>query len=78
MVSNLYDEIEEFLIENHKFREPLQKIIINMLDKCKYLNGDSVERHNFGNTPSTLNDIPDYNQMDENRIYEIYNYRTTK
>ena len=71
MVSNLYDEIEEFLIENHKFREPLQKIIINMLDKCKYLNGDSVERHNFGNTPSTLNDIPDYNQIDENRIYEI-------
>jgi hypothetical protein len=74
MVSNLYGNIEKFLnrFTDIDIRKPLQKIINNMLDKCKYLNGESVERHNFGgNTPSTLNDIPDYNQMDENRIYEI-------
>ena len=42
-----------------------------MLEKYKTLTGDSIERHNFGNRPSKLNDIPDYNQMNEDTLYEI-------
>lgn len=29
-----------------------------MLSKCKYMNGDSLERHNWGNNPIKLNHIP--------------------
>ena len=29
-----------------------------MLEDCCYINGDSLERHNFGDKPVTLNDIP--------------------
>ena len=56
---------------NSYCREPLKKIILNMLEKYNTLTGDSIERHNFGNRPSKLNDIPDYNQMHEATLYEI-------
>ena len=69
--SNLHDKIEKFLNMNSYCREPLKKIILNMLEKYNTLTGDSIERHNFGNRPSKLNDIPDYNQMNEDTLYEI-------
>ena len=56
---------------NSYCREPLKKIILNMLETYNTLTGDSLERHNFGNRPSKLNDIPDYNQMNEDTLYEI-------
>ena len=71
MVSNIHDKIEKFLNNYHSWREPLQKIIKNMINKCRYLNGESVERHNFGNIPSKLNNIPDYNQINEDKLYKI-------
>lgn len=78
MVSTVHDKIETFLNKNHYYREPLRKIIDNMIDKCRYLNSDSVERHNFGNVPSELSDIPDYSQMNENRLYEILENNSEK
>ena len=69
--SNLHAKIEKFLNIERYCREPLQKIILNMLEKYNTLTGDSIERHNFGNRPSKLNDIPDYNQMNEDTLYEI-------
>ena len=70
--SNLHHKIEKFLNINSYCREPLQKIILNMLEKYNTLTGDSIERHNFGNRPSKLYDIPDYNQMNEDTLYEIF------
>jgi len=29
-----------------------------MLNKCKYINGESLERHNWGNNPIKLKNIP--------------------
>ena len=40
------------------FRKALEKIINNMLNKCEYVNGDSLERHDFGGNPKKLKDIP--------------------
>ncbi len=39
-------------------QKALEKIINNMIDKCRYINGDSLERHNWGNRPIKLNNIP--------------------
>ena len=45
--------------KNDIFRKPLEKIINNMLNKCKYINNESLERHNWGNTPLKLKSIPE-------------------
>jgi hypothetical protein len=46
-----------------KYPEPmkkaLEKIINNMIYKCRYINGESLERHNWGNRPIKLNNIPE-------------------
>ena len=67
----MHDRIEKVLNLIRYVREPLQNIIRHMIDKHKCVNGDSIERHNFGDRPCKLNNIPDYNQMNENRLYEI-------
>jgi hypothetical protein len=54
----LQDKIEFFLTRNEIFRKPLEKIINIMLNKCKYINGESLERHNWGNNPIKLKNIP--------------------
>lgn len=55
----LQDKINAFLKKrNDIFKKPLQKIINVMLDKCKYMNGESLERHNWGNNPTKLKHIP--------------------
>jgi hypothetical protein len=43
---------------NEIFKKPLEKIINRMLEKCKYINGESLERHNWGNNPIKLKNIP--------------------
>ena len=58
----LDDKINTFLKKRHEmFKKPLEKIIYTMLDKCKYINGKSLERHNWGNNPIKLNKIPELN-----------------
>jgi len=49
---------EKFLKKNEYFRKPLTKIINKMLEDCRYINEESLERHNFGNTPIKLKNIP--------------------
>jgi hypothetical protein len=52
-------KIETFFKKRHEiFRKPLEKIINLMLNKCRYINGESLERHNWGETPLKLNFIP--------------------
>jgi hypothetical protein len=55
----LQDKINTFFKKrNEIFKKPLEKIINFMLDKCKYINGESLERHNWGNNPIKLKYIP--------------------
>lgn len=59
MTSSFQDKITAFL--NRKgdiFRKPLEKVINHMMEKCKYINGESLERHNWGGKPIRLNYIP--------------------
>jgi len=44
--------------QNEIFKKPLEKIINSMLDKCEYINKESLERHNWGNKPIKLTNIP--------------------
>ena len=55
----LQDKINTFFKKrNEIFKKPLEKIINFMLSKCKYINGESLERHNWGNNPIKLKHIP--------------------
>jgi hypothetical protein len=55
----LQDKINTFFKKrNEIFKKPLEKIINVMLNKCEYINGESLERHNWGNNPIKLNHIP--------------------
>ena len=55
----LYNKIANFYKNNSKiYKKPLEKIINNMLNKCKYINGESLERHNWGTRPVKLLNIP--------------------
>lgn len=47
-----------FKKRNEIFKKPLEKIINMMLMKCQYINGESLERHNWGNNPIKLKYIP--------------------
>jgi hypothetical protein len=44
---------------NGIFKKPLEKIINTMLNKCRYINGESLERHNWGDNPIKLKNIPE-------------------
>ena len=58
-VTYLEDKINTFFKKrNEIFKKPLEKIIYIMLNKCKYINGESLERHNWGNNPIKLKHIP--------------------
>mgnify|MGYP001340187435 CR=1 FL=1 len=55
----LEEKITTFYDMKHAiFKKPLEKIVGNMLNKCKYSNDDSLERHNWGGKPIKLTDIP--------------------
>lgn len=52
----------ELLYKRHSvYKKPLQEIVNNMLDKCRYVNGESLERHNWGTSPNKLKYIPGEN-----------------
>ena len=55
----LQGKINSFYKKNPEiFKKPLEKIINIMLHKCTYINGESLERHNWGNNPIKLKNIP--------------------
>ena len=55
----LHDKINIFYKKkNGIFKKVLEKIINSMLNKCRYINGESLERHNWGNNPIKLKHIP--------------------
>lgn len=57
--NTLNKKIDIFYKKNIEiFRLPLEKIINNMLDKCRYINGESLERHEWGDNPVKLSHIP--------------------
>ena len=45
-------------LHNEKVKPILESIITNMLLSCKYTNGQSLERHNWGGKPIKLKNIP--------------------
>ena len=47
-----------FKKRNEIFIKPIEKIINAMLIKCQYINGESLERHNWGTNPIKLTGIP--------------------
>lgn len=55
---SLQSKINLFYKRHDTFRKPLEKIINLMLDKCRYTNGESLERHNWGEFPKKLSEIP--------------------
>ena len=56
---SLHNKIAIFFKKrNETFRKPLEKIINFMLNKCRYINGESLERHNWGESPIKLKFIP--------------------
>jgi hypothetical protein len=58
-MSYLQNKIATFFKKrNEMFKTPLEKIIKIMLDKCRYINEESLERHNWGNAPTKLKNIP--------------------
>ena len=53
---NFQNQIYKFIErENMIFKKPLQKIIQNMLNKCRYINNESLERHDWGLSPFLKN-----------------------
>ena len=58
-MTSLQNKIETFYKKRNKtFRKPLEKIINYMLNKCRYINNESLERHNWGEPPLKLKFIP--------------------
>ena len=52
-------KIQRFYKNNpERFRRPLEKIINKCLLSCKYRNGESLERHNWGDKPLKLTNMP--------------------
>lgn len=56
--NNLLNKIQKFYKRNTMFKKPLEKIINKMFIDCQYINGESLERHDFGNAPIKLKNIP--------------------
>lgn len=55
----LHQKIKAFIMMyNEALREPLGLVINNMLKQCTYINGESLERHNWGDNPIKLKYVP--------------------
>jgi hypothetical protein len=65
-MSILDDKINIFLKRHNHFIKPLSKILDNMKEKCKYINEESLERHNWGTNPNKLKYIETLNKNDIN------------
>ena len=51
-------KIDRFYKKHNIFEGPIKKIIDSMIKHCSYKNGESLERHNFGENPIKLKKIP--------------------
>ncbi len=74
MVKKNYEldkDIMIFLEKNNYYEKPLREIIKNMMKHCTYINGESLNRHQFGEKPILLNNIPKKNNINfENELFE--------
>ena len=65
----LQDKINTFYKKkNEIFKKALEKIINVMFNKCKYINGESLERHNWGKSPIKLHFIPNIESPDFEKL----------
>ena len=51
-IQNYYNKYGNYL------RKPLENIINKMFNDAMYINGESIDRHDFGDKPITLNNLP--------------------
>ena len=65
-MSFLNNKIQIFLKRHNDFIKPLSKILDNMKEKCKYINEESLERHNWGTNPNKLKYTESLNKNDIN------------
>jgi hypothetical protein len=54
----LEEKVNRFYKNNGLFKPIIEKMLNNMMNLCTYKNGESIERHNFGNKPVELKNIP--------------------
>jgi hypothetical protein len=67
-----YEELKELFFKNNEnFRNPLEKVVAVMEDKCRYTNGESLGRHNWGGMPIQLAELPSSNISDPNFKEEL-------
>lgn len=67
-----YEELKELFFKNNEnFRNPLEKVVAFMEDKCRYTNGESLGRHNWGGMPIKLDELPSSNISDPNFKEEL-------
>ena len=72
-MTTFQEKLDEFYDDNIKYINPLEKIINNMLNKCRYINGESLERHNWGLFPKKLNNIPNGDVKSQNFEINLLN-----
>lgn len=66
--TEIESKILRFYKKNDIFKKPIERIINVMKQKCTYINGESIERHIFGNESIKLKNIPkDINSIDFER-----------
>lgn len=65
-------KIENFYKRFSIYKKALEKIIKVFMEKCEYINGESLRRHNWGNKPQKLKNIPK-NMNIENYEKELLN-----
>jgi hypothetical protein len=75
---SLQDKINVFLKRNPMFKKPLENIINKMLNKCRYINGESLERHNWGHSPIKLKYIPDMSSDFESELLKALDLEEDK
>lgn len=69
---NMNRQIASFYKKNAEmFKRPLEMILNKMFNDCRYINKQSLERHNFGGKPIKINNLPDINS--ENYEEELIN-----
>jgi hypothetical protein len=58
-MSSFDEKIDIFLNKKYaNFKQPLKKIVDKMIEQCRYINEESLERHNWGSLPKKLENIP--------------------
>lgn len=59
IINKMDKQIDQFYERNAAmFKRPLEEIINKMLKDCCYINDESIERHNYGDKPVQLTNLP--------------------